>query len=78
LLFHLDDWLVKLETGYILSTYKARMSSLGQPITVTARDGKTISGEAVDVLVDGGLVIKTTNNEHVTVYDGDVTVSGGS
>ncbi|MEL6269212.1 MAG: biotin--[acetyl-CoA-carboxylase] ligase [Chloroflexota bacterium] len=78
LLFHLDAWLAKLGSEEVISSYKSRLSTLGHTITVSRTSGETISGMAVDVQTDGGLVIETDAGDRVTMYDGDVTVSSGS
>jgi BirA family transcriptional regulator, biotin operon repressor / biotin---[acetyl-CoA-carboxylase] ligase len=58
----------KFET--ILSSWNERCSMFGRPVSVT-QAGTTISGKAVGLSADGGLVVETQENT-VTLYAGDV------
>lgn len=56
----------------ILQEWNARCSMYGREITVAQKD-QTISGTAVGLNADGGLVLRTPTG-NTTVYAGDVTV----
>jgi BirA family biotin operon repressor/biotin-[acetyl-CoA-carboxylase] ligase len=54
-------------------TWKSRLVTLGQDVTVSAPDG-AFSGRAVDVEEDGALIVLTGDSQRVRVEAGDVSV----
>ncbi len=54
-------------------TWKARLVTLGQSVTVTA-PGETFEGKAVDVEEDGALVVVRADGRRSRVEAGDVTL----
>lgn len=76
LLLKLDEWLARLGTADVLRVYKARVTMLGQPVTLMGAKGE-IRGTAQDIGADGSLEIRQADGEVVRVFAGDVT-SGGT
>jgi BirA family biotin operon repressor/biotin-[acetyl-CoA-carboxylase] ligase len=69
----LDHWWRLIEAGRsdeLLAAYRARLSTLGQLVSVETPDG-TIEGRAVDITGEGHLVVETAIARH-TFTVGDV------
>jgi BirA family biotin operon repressor/biotin-[acetyl-CoA-carboxylase] ligase len=59
----------------LFATWRERLHTLGQPVTVTQPDGERVAtGTAVDVLADGSLVVEERGGTRVTVATGDVSL----
>lgn len=62
-----------LPPGELLAAWRARLWTLGQPVTVYQPGADALHGLAVDVAGDGALVVETDGQRHV-VYAGDVSL----
>lgn len=56
--------------------WKQRLITLGREV-VASGGGQSLRGTAIDVTIDGALVIETSDGERHSVEAGDVTLSGG-
>jgi BirA family transcriptional regulator, biotin operon repressor / biotin---[acetyl-CoA-carboxylase] ligase len=73
LLFHLDLQVERLGTPALREDYKARLTMLGQPVSVLV-DGKPMHGTATDIDDQGALVVTSAAGEAVHVFASDATV----
>lgn len=69
LLKRIDDWSLNLTSDKLFSTWKSRLNTLNQHVTVD-----TISGLAVNVDADGALLIQTDDGKIERVLAGDVLI----
>lgn len=52
------------ERSGLVAAYRARCRTLGQEVTVTLPGGSALRGTAIDVDLDGCLVVRAANGEH--------------
>lgn len=76
ILEEMDQFYPEVKEGHfnrVMKFWNDRCSMFGKNVKIS-QSGKQISGTAVGLSADGGLVLKTTHGE-TTFYAGDVTVS---
>jgi BirA family transcriptional regulator, biotin operon repressor / biotin---[acetyl-CoA-carboxylase] ligase len=69
LLRHIDHWALRLGTPEIFDTWKARLETIGQRVTIGE-----VSGIAEAVDREGALFVRTATGERVRVLAGDVAL----
>lgn len=74
LLQRIDTWLALLDDPALVAGWRARLSTLGQRITVTAAD-RQMSGLAADVDDDGALLVRADDGTIHRVIAGEVTLA---
>lgn len=60
------------ELGPVLTAYRDRLATIGQPVRVTRVDADPVEGVAVDLTATGALVILSDNGRRVEVSAADV------
>lgn len=76
LLCRLDARLLELRRGArtaLWQDWRARLVTLGQPVRVETPQG-ALDGEAIDVTLDGGLVLRDRDGQQHTITAGDVSI----
>jgi len=64
------------EKASIMSRYRSDCITLGKAISVVKADGAVRHGIALDIDVDGGLLVRFDDNSSETVSSGEVSVRG--
>lgn len=79
ILARLDYWVARLDTEDLFGAWRKRLSTLGQPVTVTpqpdAGTGAAFSGVADAVDAFGALIVRLADGERRRVVAGDVTLN---
>ncbi len=77
LLRRVDHWSVRLNDPALLTSWRARLNTLGQYVTASAMSGtaQPISGRASDVDADGALLVTDSNGSIHRLIAGEVTLS---
>lgn len=78
ILARLDYWIARLDTDDLIAAWEKRLSTLGQPVTVSPRadmpDEARFSGTAEGVDEFGALMVRLADGELRRVLAGDVTL----
>ncbi len=73
LLSHVDYWTTRLGTDELFETWKNRLVTLGQDVSIKMTN-REITGLAEDVDRDGGLLVRTQNHQLERVIAGDIVL----